>query len=293
MRYSFADIQIDTGALELRQACIVRPVEPQVFEILRVLIENRHRVMSRDELVQEVWRGRIVSDSAIAGRIKAARQAIGDDGKEQRLIRTMNRRGYRFVGDTTVDDEPSAREVPVCELPVVVETIEDDEQTAPNKLPPVLDGRPSIAVLPFDMRVGFQRFPMLSEAIAHDISRGLSRLRWLRVIASASAFQFRGATASIDDASRALGARYYLTGSVEPRGKALLLSVELVDSRDMNIVWAESFEGSVDDVDAVRSEVTGKPLPWQNCRSLPVRRVSRECAHPTTWMRGPPSISAW
>ena len=105
---------------------------------------------------------------------------------------------------------------------------------------------PSIAVLPFEMRVQFNRFPIMADAIAHDISRGLSRLSWLQVIATARTSRFRSAETTIDRACHALGARYYLTGSVENRGEKLLLAVELVDSGHMRIIRAESFEGSVE-----------------------------------------------
>ena len=74
-------------------------VEPQVFDLLAFLIENRDRVVSKDDLIASVWSGRVVSDSTLDSRVNAARKALADSGKEQRLIRTVARKGFRFVGE--------------------------------------------------------------------------------------------------------------------------------------------------------------------------------------------------
>ncbi|MFK7889786.1 MAG: winged helix-turn-helix domain-containing tetratricopeptide repeat protein, partial [Granulosicoccus sp.] len=281
MRYTFADIEIDTETLELRQAGVIHPVEPLTLDVLCVLIENRHCVMSKDDLVREVWRDRVISDSTISSSIKAARHAIGDDGKNQRLIRTMNRRGYRFVGEVTGRNESSS------DVLTVVETTESIKEKAQVDSPsPVTNERPSIAVLPFEMRNNFDRFPVLSEAVAHDISRSLSRLRWLRVIATASAFKCRGVESTIEGAARVLGARYCLTGSAEIRNSNLLLAVELIDSRDMNIVWSESYEGSVNDVDSLRSDVTAKTIVMVE-QQIPVNEAT------IARLQSPADLDAW
>lgn len=95
----FEDCELDTGRYELRRGGEAVPVEPQVFDLLRILIENRDRIVTKDELFAEVWEGRIVSDATLNSRINAARKAIGDNGTDQRLIRTAPRRGFRFVGE--------------------------------------------------------------------------------------------------------------------------------------------------------------------------------------------------
>ena len=94
----FEDCEFDTGQFELRRGGQAVLVEPQVFDLLRLLIENRDRVVTKDELFEQVWKGRIVSDATLNSRINAARKAIGDNGTDQRLIRTTRRRGFRFVG---------------------------------------------------------------------------------------------------------------------------------------------------------------------------------------------------
>lgn len=116
----FEDSELDAGRYELRRGGEVVPVEPQVFDLLRFLVENRDRIVSKDELFEEVWAGRIVSDATLNSRINAARKAIGDNGKDQRLIRTAPRRGFRFVGDVTdgaaADAANSEDERPVMAL---------------------------------------------------------------------------------------------------------------------------------------------------------------------------------
>src|SRR5688572_8552085 len=90
---------LDGVRRELRSGSTLLAIEPQVFDLLEFLIQNRERVVSRDDLLAAVWRGRVVSDSAIDARINAARRAIGDDGGQQRWIRTIARKGFRFIGD--------------------------------------------------------------------------------------------------------------------------------------------------------------------------------------------------
>lgn len=102
MEYRFENYVLDVPRRELRCNETLRPVEPQVFDLLRFLLENRERVVSRDEIFHAVWRGRIVSDSVLGTRMNAVRQAIGDDGSQQRLIRTIRGSGFRFVGTVSV-----------------------------------------------------------------------------------------------------------------------------------------------------------------------------------------------
>jgi pimeloyl-ACP methyl ester carboxylesterase/DNA-binding winged helix-turn-helix (wHTH) protein len=99
MLYFFENFALDSERLELRAAGAVVSVEPQVFDLLLYLIENRQRVVSKDDLIASVWGGRVVSDSTLDSRVNAARKALGDSGKQQRFIRTMARKGIRFVGE--------------------------------------------------------------------------------------------------------------------------------------------------------------------------------------------------
>src|ERR1700677_1138308 len=99
MIHAFDGYRLDTDKRELRFGDRLAPVEPQVFALLRLLIENRERVVSKDEIIERIWDGRIVSESAVSSRVKSARQAIGDSGEAQRLIRTVHKLGFRFVAE--------------------------------------------------------------------------------------------------------------------------------------------------------------------------------------------------
>ena len=98
MRYLFEEYAFDTDRRELHHGADVVSVAPQVFDLLDYLIRNRERVVSKDDLINAIWNGRIVSDAALTTRVNAARSAVGDSGEEQRLIKTLPRKGFRFVG---------------------------------------------------------------------------------------------------------------------------------------------------------------------------------------------------
>src|SRR5690348_10214006 len=111
--FVFGDCELDLDGFELRRDGRLRPVEPQVFDLLAVLIRERHRVVPKEELLDTVWGNRFVSESALTSRVKAVRRAIGDNGRAQRLIRTVHGRGYQFVGQVT--EHPTA--IPAARLP--------------------------------------------------------------------------------------------------------------------------------------------------------------------------------
>ena len=131
--YLFDDFRLDTDRRELRRGAKLVAIEPKVFDLLEFLIRNRARVVSKDDLIEAIWDGRIVSESALSTSINAARSAVGDTGEDQRLIRTLHRKGIRFIGDVRVESQPARGSVPVQD--------QGDTFTLPDK--------PSIAVLPF------------------------------------------------------------------------------------------------------------------------------------------------
>ena len=112
MQFLFADHTLDTDRRELRRGSEPIAVEPQVFDLLVYLVQNRDRVVSKDDLIASVWGGRIVSESTLTSRINAARKAVGDSGEEQKLIRTIARKGLRFVG--AVRTQPNGAEPASC-----------------------------------------------------------------------------------------------------------------------------------------------------------------------------------
>jgi TolB-like protein len=238
MIYRFAEFELDTGRFELRSNGVVRAVEPQVFALLSVLIENRSRVVTKDELIEKVWNGRFVSESAISSRVKSARQSIGDDGRAQTFIRTVHGTGFSFVGE-------------VAAFPAV--SFVGTRSSATEE--PVRTSQPSIAVIPFDL-VGATEpgFP-IADALPHDLITDLSRLRWLSVIARGSSFRFRGADVNLDEVRNQLGVQYCLTGTVEISGKSMSVSVELNETRNRRIVWGDRYRGNIDSVHEIRDQI--------------------------------------
>ncbi len=111
MRYLFEDYAFDTELRELHRGADIVSVAPQVFDLLDYLIRNRERVVSKDDLINVIWNGRIVSDAALTTRLNVARSTIGDSGEEQRLIKTLPRKGFRFVGQVRETQGATGAEV--------------------------------------------------------------------------------------------------------------------------------------------------------------------------------------
>src|SRR5688572_2462358 len=240
----FGEYEIDLAAFELRRGGQPCAVEPQVLELLAYLVRNAGRLVTKADLIEHVWDGRIVSDSTLASRVKSARRAIGDDGEQQRLIKTVHSRGVRFVGELRVEARPA-----------------DPPATAPVEEPPriALAGAPaempSIAVLPFANVGGDPELSYLVDGLSEDIITDLSRFRQLRVIARDSCFRHRDAGTDLRAAAQTLGADYVVTGSVRRQGSRLRLSAQLTAADSRNELWAERFDRSTEDVFAATDEL--------------------------------------
>jgi pimeloyl-ACP methyl ester carboxylesterase len=110
MRYRFDGFELDMEVVELRKGAERIPLEPQVFDVLAYLVTNHHRLVSKEELLDHVWPEKYISEAALTSRLMAARKALGDNGRDQRFIRTVHRRGYRFVGEVVTEGEGAALE---------------------------------------------------------------------------------------------------------------------------------------------------------------------------------------
>jgi len=221
-------------------------VEPQVFDLLIYLVQNRDRVVSKNDLIDAVWGGRVVSDSTLTSRINAARRAIGDSGQQQKLIRTIARKGLRFVGDVRL--QPSGAEPPSA-LPQG--EIGDSLRTA---LP--LPDRPAIAVLPFVNMSGEPEQEYFSDGISEDIITALSKLRWFFVIARNSSFTYKGKAVHLKQIGEELGVGYVVEGSVRKDGDRVRITAQLIDVATGSHIWAERYDRNIADVFAVQDEIT-------------------------------------
>jgi TolB-like protein len=240
VQFLFSGHVLDRDRRELRRDGETVAVEPQVFDLLIYLIENRDRVASKDDLIAAVWGGRIVSDSSLTSRINAARKAIGDTGEEQRLIRTVARKGLRFVGAVqAVSDAPSSSALP---------------EQRPGALP--LPDRPAIAVLPFVNMTDDPDQEYFSDGITEDIITALSKLRWFFVIARNSSFIYKGRAVHMRQIGDELGVRYVVEGSVRKGGSRLRITAQLNDVARGGHIWAERYDRDLADVFAVQDEIT-------------------------------------
>ena len=247
MKFIFVNHVLDTDRRELSCGGEGVPVEPQVFDLLLYLLENRHRVVSKDDVFEHVWEGRIVSESTLTSRINAVRNAVGDTGKEQRLVRTIARKGFRFVGEVCVRDELSVDEIPV-QRP-------GDEAEQPEPALSALD-RPAIAVLSFTNMSGEAGQEYFSDGISEDIITALSKLRWFYVIARNSSFVYKGRSVHLKQIGAELGVDYVVEGSVRKDGDWVRITVQLNDVLTGSHIWAERYDRSLADVFAVQDEIT-------------------------------------
>ena len=262
----FDNLVLDCERRELRRDATLVPVEPKVFDFLVYLVQNRERVLTRDELINSVWKGRIVSESALASCISAARSAIGDSGERQRLIKTLPRKGIRFVG-TVGENNPGESKPQATES-------RPDAQDHPRA---ILD-RPSIAVLPFQNISSDPEQEYFADGMVEDIISGLSRIKWLFVIARNSSFVYKGSATDVKQVGRELGVRYVLEGSVRKAGNRVRITAQLNDAATGVHFWSERYERCLDDIFAVQDEIAMSVIGAiePSLRKVEIERVKRK-----------------
>ncbi|MGY2932359.1 TolB-like protein [Bradyrhizobium sp. GM6.1] len=230
---------LDGDLRELTCSGAAVPLQPQVFDLLLYLVAQRTRVVSKDDLISQIWSDRIISDSALNSRINAARKALGDDGASQRLIKTIPRKGFRFVGE--VREEVAATTAPA--QPVAA-------------LPRVLTDRPAVAVLAFENMSGDPAQDYFGDGISEDILTALSKQRWFMVIARNSSFTYKGRAVHIRQIAEELGVRYVVEGSVRKSDNRVRITAQLNDATTGSHLWAERYDRELVDVFAVQDEIT-------------------------------------
>jgi len=248
---------LDAGLRELTRDGQHVPVEPQVFDLLVYLVKNRDHVVSKDDLIESIWNGRIVSESTLTSRINAARTAVRDTGKDQAVIRTIARKGFRFVGN--VGNPGSALALPTVlsgalapqGTPAHANLFRSAEAAA---IPPL--DRPAIAVLPFTNISGESEQEYFSEGISEDIITALSKLRWFYVVARNSSFAYKGKAVHLKEIGEELGVGYVIEGSVRKDGDHVRITAQLIDVVSGSHLWAERFDRDLVDVFAVQDEIT-------------------------------------
>ena len=301
MPYSFDRFVFDRerGLLEGGEPV---PLEPQVLDLLCYLLENRDRVVTRDELTEEIWDGRIVSDAALSTQIRSIRRALGDDRSQQKYVRTLPKRGFQFVAPvdlvdgieapSTVADlkqprrRSSSRSAALFALLAFVVVaafgswwIYRDEAVGPDPLPKL-----SIAVLPFDNLSGEPEQEYFADAFTEDLITDLSRIRDAFVIARRTSFTYKGRDADTKTVAEELGVRYVLEGSVQRSGDQVRINAQLIDGPTNSHIWSDRYDRELTDAFSVQNDVTGRiaAVLKAELREADLRR------------QGPPaSLEAW
>lgn len=266
MLLTFGEYELDTRLFVLRGNGQPRPVEPQVFSLLVYLAQHRDRIVTREELLDTLWAGKVVTESTLSSCIKAARQAVGDSGEAQNCIATLHRRGYRFVA-------PVEEREPVT----ASDAAESSSQTARPSTPQ--QDRPTLAVLPFSHNPGSDAIAWTAQVLSEDISIRLARIPGFLVISRNSTAYYRGREYSISQVGRELGTDYVVEGSVWETDKLLRVSVQLLESCSGRFLWADRTEIPADKLgefqDDVVREIVSRIEPELNRAELSTLRQRR------------------
>ncbi len=252
----FGPFELDEDRAELRGPDGPVALEPKAFALLCLLAGNAERLIPKDEMIDRLWGGRIVSDAAVATAIRQVRQALGDDAERQVYLRTLRGLGHRFVAPVTMARAAQAGPVPEAPPP----------SDAPAARPP------TIAVLPFEAAEAGPG--SLAQSFPADILSALARFRWLRVIARESTFRLPSGSATPDTVRQVLGADYLLSGRIEGAAGRVAVAVDLVETLGGTLLWSDRFEAGKDDIHLLRERITGTILASLDF-SIPLAEAAR------------------
>ena len=252
--YEFGPFRLDTDAEILFRGAEPIVLGQRAVALLRLLLERAGVPVTKDALFEAAWPGLAIEDSNLTVQIAALRRVFDDAGGAN-WIETMPRRGYRYVGPAVATGgSPAAA------------------------LPPTLPGRPSVAVLPFTNLSGDPEQEYFADGMVEDIIAGLSRIKWLFVIARHSSFTYKGMAVDVRRVGRDLGVRYLLQGSVRKDGRRVRISAQMVEAETGGHLWTERFERPLDDVFALQDEIALNVVSAiePSLRRAEVERVKRK-----------------
>lgn len=243
MRHLFNGFLLDTDRFELMLNGQALKLEPQVIELLTLLVKNRHRLVSKDEIHQTIWSGKIVSEAALSSRIKTLRQVLGDDGKRQALVRTVHGKGFRFIA--AVEEMSDDQSAPASEL------MREEYRTKQF-------AKPSIIVLPFVNLSNDPQQEYFSDGISADIINLLSKHRWLSVSARNTSFAYKGGHVDIAQLGKDLNVDYAIEGSVQKIAGRVRITVQLIEVSSGASKWSDKFDRELLDIFSLQDEITTK-----------------------------------
>ena len=273
--FRFDDFEFSTEGPLLTRSGEAVALEPQALRLLEVLLMNRDRIVSKDELIADIWDGRAITDAALNTRVRAVRRALGDSATEAKYIKTFPKRGFQFVapvaeGSLQASDIARRSQVPPALLAVMIVgiaalllaaflTVFDSQGDIE------VSEQPSLAVVSFENLSGDTDDTYFADGLADDVSAQLSRYRELFVVSRATMMAFADDGASPAVAARELGVAYLVTGSMRRNDDRIRLIVELVDTEDQKIVWSNTFDLHLTDIFEVQedmsSAIAGALLP--------------------------------
>jgi len=265
VRYRVAQFEIDPTRHEVRRAGESVHIEPQVFDLIVHLMRNRDRIVSKDELIETIWNGRIISEAALSSRVNGARRVLGDNGNDQVFIRTLHKRGFRFVADVqevTISPDQGVPLAPVAVAPdnAPAEILPSVELNSLNDV--VSESiraeaitRSSIAVMPFGNMSGDPENDYFSYGLTEDIIRLLARNRWLSVISRHSTVAFQDRQVDPREVGRLLEVKYLVFGSVRKIRDAVRITAELVRTVDGEQLWSETYDLQLESIFEIQEEM--------------------------------------
>jgi TolB-like protein/Tfp pilus assembly protein PilF len=223
--YRFGDFEVSTSTYELSRAGQRIHLEPRVFEVLAYLLAHRRRVVSKEELLEKLWAGQTVSDSALTRTVRDARRALGDTGAKERWIQTLYGRGFRFAGEVAESGSPSS------DTPVTV------------------------AVLPFAALGAEAEEAVFARGITEDVIAQLAKVRSLKVISLTSSRLQPPVEQALRELRRRFGASAALRGSVRRAGDRVRVVAEVLSTESTEHLWAETYDRRLTDIFEIQADL--------------------------------------
>jgi len=285
MRYQFLEFKLDPQNFKLFFAEEPLDIEPQVFNIILYLLENRERIVSRDELLENLWKGKEVLDATISNHIKIARALLGDDGQKQSVIKTIRGRGYQFISPVKILNEPE-NELQNTKL---IETRSGSKLSfsLPNFLYLLLfslisyliyyasytsfnnnknltdsdvSSVQSIAILPFQNRSNKEEDQFFTDGFHDDLLTQVSKIDQLKTISRTSVMQYRDTTKNLKIIAKELGVTTILEGGVQRSGDKIRINIQLIDAINDQHIWASTFTRDLNtkNIFVIQSEISAK-----------------------------------
>ena len=258
--YAFGPFRLDVAAGILFRGAEPVALGQRAIALLQILVEGGGNPISKDRLIESAWPGLAIEESNLAVQIAALRRVFAEEPGGDSWIETLPRRGYRYVGPVAVKEQ-------------------ENQGAAGNEQPALAPpDKPSLAVMPFTNMSGDPEQEYFADGMVEDIITGLSRIKWLFVIARNSSFIYKGQAVNVGRVGRELGVRYVLEGSVRKAGERVRVSGQLIETETSVHLWAERYDRRLDDVFALQDEITlnvvGAIEP--SLREAEIERVKRK-----------------